>query len=198
MKNRDVEFLFEIGMLRFMPRQWSRFLSPNLANNTEHLYRVTWIALVIAEREGVKTTDKIMKMALAHDIAESRTGDVDYISRQYTDHHETEGQEDMLAQTSLEKEFLTLLNEYKERKTIEAKIVKDADNLDVDMELREQTAMGNTLEKEKRPMRNAAVRDKLFTDTARELYDKILTANPHDWWRESPRNRANGGDWKKK
>ena len=78
---RDIEFIYEVGALRHIDRMWKRFLNADFANNTEHMFRVVWIALIIAKHEGVKDTGKIVKMAIAHDIAESRTGDVDYISR---------------------------------------------------------------------------------------------------------------------
>jgi len=70
---RDVEFLFEIGALRLIPRQWQRFHLPFVQNLTEHHYRVVWLALLIANREGKGNVEKIMKMALVHDVAESRT-----------------------------------------------------------------------------------------------------------------------------
>lgn len=33
---RDLEFLFEIGALRLIPRQWSRFHFTNVQNLAEH------------------------------------------------------------------------------------------------------------------------------------------------------------------
>jgi putative hydrolase of HD superfamily len=194
--NRDVEFLFEMGSLRHVPRMWQRFLGVDFANVTEHHYHVMWIALTIAAREGVTNTDKILKMALVHDIAESRTGDVDYISRQYMDRHEDEAMHDILEKTSLEKEFLDLIAEYEKRECIEAKIVKDADNLDVDMELRERAMVGDSLEKRFSPMRKRVAETKLYTKTAKELHAQIIAADPHDWHANAARNRINGGDWK--
>jgi 5'-deoxynucleotidase YfbR-like HD superfamily hydrolase len=63
--NRDVDFLYELGALRLIDRQWRRFHSQNFANLADHHFRVAWIALVIAAREGGKIdTGKIVKMAL--------------------------------------------------------------------------------------------------------------------------------------
>jgi putative hydrolases of HD superfamily len=197
-QHRDVEFMFELGALRFQQRQWHRFYGINFANITEHHFRVMWLALTIAAREGVTNTDKIMKMALVHDIAESRAGDVDYISRQYTDRNEEQGIKDMLADTALEKEFLDVWREYEDRKSIESKIVKDADNLDVDLELREQAINGVTLEKVLSDMRDHVVATKLYTKSAQKMAAQIRKADPHDWHTKAPRNRINGGDWKKK
>ena len=194
---RDTEFLYEIGAMRHIPRQWSRFLGIPFANLTEHHYRVIWIALAIAAQEGATNTDKIMKMALVHDIPESRTGDVDYLARQYVDRHEDKGIADMLKDTSLEAEFVTLWQEYEKRDCIEAKIVKDADNLDIDLELAEQAAMGVTLGERFKPMREHVAATKLFTATAKKMYKTIEATDPHDWHLKADSNRINGGDWKK-
>ena len=195
---RDVEFLFEIGMLRFMPRQWQRFLGPQVANNSEHMFRVAWLALVIAEREGVEDTGKIVKMALVHDIAESRSSDVDYMSRQYVKRDEHAAIHDMLEDTSVEKEFLELIEEYEKRESIEAKIVKDADNLDVEMEVREMHSSGHGLAEALQPHRDNVVAKLYFTESARKMNDEIRHANPHDWHSKSPKNRVNAGDCSKK
>ena len=194
---RDVELLYELGALRLIPRQWQRFHLPNVQNLAEHHFRVTWLALTIAAREGKGDTAKIMKMAMVHDIAESRTGDVDYIARQYVDRHEDRAIKDMLKNTSLEKEFLEVWQEYEDRKTIEAKIVKDADYLDVDMDLLEQDATGNKLKNAWRKQR-LYVKTQLFTATAKQMHKEIWSSSPHDWHILSPMNRLNGGDWKKK
>lgn len=197
--NRDIELLFELGALRNMPRQWSRFHMPNVANNSEHMFRVAWIALVIAAREGTKVdTEKIIKMALAHDIAESRTGDVDYIARQYVQRDEPKALHDMLEDTSLEAEFTELLSEYEARETLEAKIVKDADTLDVDLELREQHSQGHTLPSSWGKQRNYVGASKLFTKAARAMHATIIASDSNDWHIKSPHNRLNGGDWKEK
>lgn len=194
---RDVEFLFEIGALRLIPRQWQRFHLPFVANLTEHHYRVMWLALLISAHEKKGSAEKIMKMALVHEIAESRTGDADYLARQYVDRHERKALEHMLTGTPFKKEFLALFDEYEERETIEAKIVKDADYLDVDLDLMEQGDTGHSLQKHWAKQRSE-VGKKLFTRTARQLQKEIRLSNPHDWHIKSPHNRLNGGDWAKK
>jgi len=194
---RDIEFIYEMGALRFIDRSWKRFLNADFANNTEHMYRVMWIALVIAKHEGVEDTSKIVKMAIAHDIAESRTGDVDYISRQYVKRDEQMALDDILAGTSVEKEFKELLHEYEVRESIESRIVKDADNLDVDFELREQATRGETLSALWKEKREYVQQTKLFTESAKKIAAKLAKSNPHSWHDNSPRNRINGGDWKK-
>jgi putative hydrolase of HD superfamily len=196
--NRDLEFLYEVGALRLIPRQWQRFHLYHVQNLAEHHFRVIWIALIIAAREGKGDVEKIMKMALVHDVAESRTGDVDYIARQYVDRHEDVALEHILDQTPLKDEFLKLWREYENKESIEAKIVKDADNLDVDMDIREQGSNGHGLEKDWSKYRELVGERKLYTNAGKQIFKEITTSNPNDWHVFSPFNRINGGDWKPK
>lgn len=151
--------------------------------------------IIAAHEEGVDT-GKIAKLALLHDITESRTGDVDYLSRQYVQRNEELAAQDMLASTSIEKEFYALWEEYETRTSLEAKIVKDADNLDVDFELAEQASMGNQLQEAWKSNRAFVAKEKLFTKTAQRLFDELMQSNPHGW-HLTGRNRRNSGDWQK-
>lgn len=193
-RDRDLEFMFEMGTLRYLDRTWVQFLRQNVASVAEHIFRVIWIALVIAKHEKVTDTDRIVKMALVHDISESRTGDTHYISRQYVTQDEKLAITDVLHKTILKDEFLSLWKEYEERKTIESKIVKDADNLDVDLELHEQPLVDPELRKSWQPIRSKAVYNKLYTKTAKRFWRQIQSSNPHDWHRLG-RNRFVAGDW---
>jgi putative hydrolase of HD superfamily len=193
---KDINFLFEMGNIRFIDRLWRRFLRAEFANLAEHHFRVFWIALIIAEREGAKVdTGKIAKMAVMHDIAESRTGDADYLSRQYVDRNEELGIKDMLAGTALEKEFLELWEEYETRDSLESKIVKDADNLDVDFELAEQASSGVPLQAKWQDNRRFVAANKLYTETAKQMFAELASADPHDW-HFTGRTRRNSGDWR--
>src|SRR5579872_6919426 len=110
---KDIEFLYEIGTLRFMQRTWRQFLNPDFSNISEHIFRVTWIALILARMEGVKSEEKIMKMAMVHDIGESRTGDVNYVARLYTKRDEITAVSDMVKGSLLD-DFLDLFKEYED------------------------------------------------------------------------------------
>lgn len=191
---RDVELIYEMGSIRHISRMWYRFTGYNFANLAEHHFRMFWIAMMIAAGEGSVDTGKIAKMVMVHDVAESRTGDVDYVARQYVERNEDLGIHDMLMQTSIEKEFLELWQEYEDRKTLEAKIVKDADNLDVDFELAEQALHGSKLHELWHENRDFVAENKLYTKTAKQLYKRISTENPHNWHLHG-RNRRTAGDW---
>lgn len=194
MKKRDLEFLFEVGALRFINRTWNRFLNPDTANLADHHLRVIWISLIIAQDYKNINTEKLIKMALVHDVAESRTGDADYLSRHYVDRKEKESIEDILKDTGLEKEFLSLWREYEEKTSLEAQIVKDADNLDVDLELQEQKFKGYSLQEWEEGRKLMA--EQLYTDAAKKLFQSIKSSNPHSWHLNS-KHRYSKGKWTK-
>lgn len=195
---RDIELLFEIGTFRHLDRVWKQFLDPSVANNTEHTFRVAWIALTIARYEKTGDHEKILKMALLHDLDETRCGDVHYLSRQYVVRKTKEAIEDIFAETVHSEEMKGLFDEYEKRESVESKIVKDADNVDVEFELREQRAKGHSIGDILQKDRDAMLYPKLFTATAKKLWDEIKKSDPHDWHLTSPKNRFRGGDWKTK
>jgi putative hydrolase of HD superfamily len=189
----DVNFLHEMGNIRHLQRMWVRFGGTEFANLAEHHFRVFWIAMIIATHEKADS-NKVAKMVMVHNIAESRTGDVDHLSRQYANRHEKQAIEDILEDTALANEFRALWDEYKARETLEAKIVKDADNLDVDFELLEQSYRGSKMpalftHREK-------IIKSLYTESAKRLAAELKESNPHDWHLESKRFRMASGDWK--
>lgn len=191
----DINLIFELGALRYVQRTWRHFLGADFANVTEHTFRITWTALLIASKEKGVNIEKLMKMALVHDITESRTGDVDYLSRQYTKRDEDLAIVDILEKTSL-KEFIDIWREYEKYDCIEAQIVKDADNLDVEIELREQKANGVVLKRLWGASRRRDIRQhKIYTKTAKKMWDQIEKSDPHAW-HFLGRNRHNSGDWK--
>ena len=179
--SRDIDFLYEVGTLRFATRTWNQFLNPNSQNLTEHSLRVAWIALVLAKHEGVTDTSKVLKMALVHDVSESRSVDVNYVSRQYADRHEDKAIHDTLGGTAVFDEMLPIWEEYEKRESLESKIVKDADHLDVDLELKELEAMGNTLGKALYSSREQAIETRFYTNTARQMWEAIQNSDPHHW-----------------
>jgi len=193
---KNTNFLFEISSLRHVDRTWKQFFDNTVANNAEHTFRVAWIALTLAKMEGVKNHEKILKMALMHDVPESRTGDVHYLSRQYVERKSEEAARDIFTGTVHDDEMLNLFEEYEERKSLEAKIVKDADVLDVELETKEYEAKGFTLRKKLAPKRKTGVYTRLFTKSARKLWDEIDKIDVHDWHNDSPQNRYFKGDWK--
>ncbi len=178
---KDIEFLFEIGTLRNVPRAWQQVLTGRVQNISEHIFRVALIGWIIATKEKADIS-KVLKMALIHDLSESRTGDIAFMHRDYVTRNVKLADEHVFKGTAIEKEAHELLKEYDERKTLESKIVKDADNLDVDLELKELGKIGDTaalsMRKDHRPEVRAK---KLYTKTAKKMWDDIQNTDPSGW-----------------
>lgn len=185
--SRDVDFLFEVGSLRHIERGWKQMLQTNVANDAEHTFRVQFIALLLARMEG-KPFDEglLLKMALVHDLAETRTLDHAHLHRAYIEMDEHKAVDHILRDTSLEdlKETLSL---YEKREAYEAQLVKDADNLDIDLELKELESLGNSLASawRRNPNNRPIVRTKkLYTESAKLIWDTIQNREPYQWHME--------------
>jgi hypothetical protein len=74
-----------------------------------------------------------------------------------------------------------VLHDYEDRDSIEAKIVKDADNLDVDMELKELDEQGSKLPAKWATNRKLVRDEKLYTESAKKIWDAIQTSDPSSW-----------------
>jgi putative hydrolase of HD superfamily len=184
MQSRNLDFLFEIGSMRNIPRAWIQHLGVPCASNLEHMMRVVFLALLIARREGKGDESVIIKMALTHDLAETRTADLAYVHKVYSQTDDLRAARDLFAGTSFG-DFHDIHARYKKRDSIEAKIVKDADNLDIDLELKEFEEQGHKLPAKWRAMRKFVRDKKLYTKTAKKLWDELQKANVAQWHMEA-------------
>ncbi len=180
-KKRDLDFLYEVGSLRNVQRGWRQHVGMDVANDLEHTLRVIWLALIIARMEETGDEEKIMKMALMHDVAETRISDLSYVQKAYATADEQAAADDLFRGTSLEDMKDKYLHEYEQRHSIEAKIVKDADNLDLDLEMRELEERGSQLPKKWYKMRKALRDEKLYTASAKKLWDMIQEVDIDEW-----------------
>ena len=120
-------------------------------------------------------------MALIHDLAETRVSDLSYVQKVYVEADEDKAAQDLFQGTSLSDLDKEILKEYEERNSLEAKIVKDADNLEVDLELKELAERGSKLPSKWREMRKFVRDTKLYTDSAKSLWDEIQDSDVSSW-----------------
>lgn len=185
-QNRDLDFLYEVGSLRAIQRAWAQlFGGHRVANILEHAMRVALLALIISRREGKGDEGKILKMALLHDLSESRTIDRAHVHKPYAEEYEEKAIEDLFQNTSLDTMADEILAEYKERESIESKIVKDADNLDIDLELNELAERGSKVPAKQMQFRKQVRANKFYTQTARDMWDENQKTDPDHWQREA-------------
>lgn len=179
--SRDINFFFELGTFRRVDRMWKQVLWNGLANDAEHTFRVIWLAITIAKYEENVDIEKLMKIALIHDLWEIRTWDKYYLTNPYVKMDETKAIQDIISGTAIEQEFEWLIAEYKKRESIEAKIVKDADTLDVDIELTEQKTLWNNLAATYHAGRVLSNDSLYLTQTWRKMAIEVLHSDPNSW-----------------
>ena len=177
---RDLELLFEIGSLRHVCRGWRQHLGTDCANDLEHTVRVAFLALALARQEGAPNEELILKMALTHDIAETRVSDHSYIQKVYVETDEARAAHDMFSGTILA-DPKNIIAAFESRQSIEAKIVKDTDNLDIDLELKELEETGHQLPEKWRKFRRLIRDEKFYTASAKKMWDEIQEADPSSW-----------------
>ena len=185
--DKIVHLLYEVGTLRRIPRMHRQVLLSDDTTDTiaSHSFRVALISFFLAQAEGVDYFKAVM-MALVHDLAEARSNDHNWVHKKYVTVHEDEISNDQLG--SLPNPILmTLLGEYKERKSRESILVKDADLLDQLLLLREYELTGNkeatTWLYGKRVSGRKAQLEKLTTDTAKRFGERMYEISPSEWWR---------------
>jgi putative hydrolase of HD superfamily len=122
----------QAGLLLEMPRSHVR----NLGNNTpdtiaSHCYHVSIIAYCIARMEGLSHEQGLSAMAMGtlHDLAEARTGDADFIAKNYVKIDEEKAVKDQFAGIPFGNDLIQLMEEFEDRKTKVSKCAKDADAL---------------------------------------------------------------------
>lgn len=181
---KDIDFLFEIGSLRNVQRAWRQQMGVDVANNLEHSFRVAFIALVLARMEGVEDEGKIMKLALMHDLEESRTADHTHFQKPYVKLDKEKAAKDVFEGTSLEDFSKDLFKEYKKMESMEAKIVKDADQLDIDFELKELEEQGHQIPAKWLESRNKIKEETFHTESAKKLHELVWKADRSDWYKD--------------
>ncbi|MGE5297687.1 MAG: HD domain-containing protein [Acidobacteriaceae bacterium] len=177
--SNDLDFLYELGTLRNMRRGWHQHVMLPTASVMEHTLRVIWLAIIIGKMENADL-DKITRMALVHDLTESRTSDHSYVEKVYVKENDELAARDIFEGTSLT-DYEEAWNQFESRESIEAKIVKDADNLDVDLEMRELEEQGSKLPKKWAQSRKLIRETKLYTESAKKIWDEIQTSDVSNW-----------------
>jgi putative hydrolase of HD superfamily len=173
-----VGFLFEVGMLKRTPRSGWQFLGSGGESVAEHTFRTAMIAYVLGRLDGAVDPDRAVLIALVHDLPEARTGDLNYMNQKYVEANEERAAHDMGAGLPFGEELEALLEEYRRLETAEAKLVRDADQLEMLLSLKELMDAGNPSAQEWIPF----VLRRLSTPTARELAERILAGHSSAWW----------------
>jgi len=173
-----VNFIYETSIHSRTPRSGLWFLGSGSQSVAEHLFHVAMIAYALAHLEPGVDKNKVVLMALFHDIGEGRTSDHNYVHQHYGRLAEAEAVADIAGSLPFGAEILALFTEEQDRKTPEAKLVKDADILEWIATLRAEEAKGNSKARE---WVNIAVK-RLKTKSAHKIAKILIKTHPDAWW----------------
>ncbi len=153
----------------------------------EHSYRTAVIGYILASLEHANP-EKTAALCLFHDTAETRIGDLHWVTKRYLRVEEGEQrafheQTEQLPQNIASK-VRTLVGEYEERTSQESLLAHDADLLECLLQSREYEMQGYTKGAEWARM----CREGLQTETAKTLADTCLNSDPGDWFQDLQSN----------
>ncbi len=175
-----VNFFFEMGMLKKTPRSGFQFLGSGKESVADHSFRVAIIGYAMAKLCPQVDPCKVISLCLFHDVPETRTGDMNYVNKRYVEVRENEAIEDLAQSLPFGREYRELMQEYRENKTEEARLVHDADQLDLILELKEQNDLGNGYAQK---WIHFALK-RLQTETGKKIAAQIIQTDSTAWWFE--------------
>ena len=171
-------FLFEAGHLQKTPRSGFQLLGSGSQSVAEHINRASYIGFVLAKMNGNVDSGKVVQMCMFHDFAEARGSDLNYLQQKYNERHEEKAIADLTANHPFGNDILAIINEYEERQSVESLLVKDADNLELLLFLKDQADIGTQRAMSWIP----SLLGRLKTDEGRELAQTILETSSDEWW----------------
>ncbi|WP_300708475.1 HD domain-containing protein [uncultured Desulfovibrio sp.] len=174
---RLADLFHEAGMLRHTPRSGYAFLGSGSESVAEHSYRMSVIGFALARLAGADA-GRVLQLCLFHDLHEARTGDFNYVNHRYNSCRAREALADAVDGTGLEADILGALDEFEARETLEARLARDADQLDLICNLKAELDKGNAFAAQ---WLESAVQ-RLHTPWARDLAEELLAADHNRWW----------------
>ena len=130
------KFFQKVLELKNVPRRgWKEKLEIiNPESVADHSYSTTIMSMILSDLEGLNT-EKIIRMALLHDLAESVTGDI--IPDDMTKHEKINKENLAMKQilknlpSNIAKPYFEIWNEYQKKSTHEAILLHDIDKLEM-------------------------------------------------------------------
>ncbi len=135
MKDAELLKLFHnIGKLKTTVRAgWLRCGVPDPESVAEHAFRAAFMAMIYGEILKLDTC-KLLKMALLHDLAEAKIGDItphDGLTIEEKRSLEEAAVKELLNKIPNGAEYIALWLEYDQQKSTEAKVLKNLDKLEM-------------------------------------------------------------------
>ena len=170
------DFFFQIAGLKNLPRTgWKVKLNvENSESVAEHSYMMSVMAMVLSDIKELNT-EKILKMSILHDWAESKIGD--FMPNEISSEKKTELEEYAMSEilddlpSKIKNDYYDIWNDYKDSSSKEAKFVHELDRL-------EMALQGKIYEKENdpekiKPFLTTAV-EQIMDDNLKKILIEIL------------------------
>lgn len=165
-------------MLKRTPRSGYQFLGTGRETVAEHSFRSAVIGYVLARMSESLSTQRVVLLCLFHDLAEARTGDLNYVNKMYVQADEEAAIRDMTTNLPFGEEIRLVAEEFNSRTTPEAKAAHDADQIEMILQLKELGDLGNPYSKD---WISAAMR-RLKTEEGKRLARSVLNRDFSSWW----------------
>ncbi len=141
---RWLELLQQASILKTTPRTgWHLRGVPQPESVADHSYATAMVALVLSAMADLPVDrEKLLTLALIHDLAESIVGDIPrrggrLLPPGAKETAETAALDVLVADLPVATPWADLMREYKENRTIEARLVHDADQLEFGLQARQ-------------------------------------------------------------
>lgn len=172
------KLLFEAAMLKRIKRTGYQYLGTGKESVAEHTFTTLFIAWVMARLAPEADELRLISMCLVHDLPEARMGDLNYVQKQYVNGDEQKAVRDLTRDIPFGEDIGSLLSEFNDKTTIEAKLANDADQLSMVIYLK--TLLDTGFKPAGKWIDNVGAR--LVTGTGKSLYKSILNAEWDEWW----------------
>ena len=184
--NSFVNLIFEAATVKKLKRVGFQILGNGEEPLGEHIFTTSVIAYFLAKQMKRSTNsgqgklinlEKVLIMSIFHDFHEARTGDVHKLQSLYVKRDQRRANEDLFK--GIDNELLALLEEYEERKTLEAKLVYEANIIALLIAIKPFAERGDLHAKEWLEW-NA---QRLRIPEAIALAKDLIAGNSQDWWK---------------
>jgi len=170
--------LFEARMLKSIPRSGYAFLGAGNETVAEHSFSTVFIAYVMSQMEQDIDALKLISMCIVHDLPESRTGDLNYVNKNYVRSDEGKAIHDATKHIPFGHSIAELTREFDLGESTEAKLARDADQLSFILELKALSDIGYYPPDKWLKI----IVKRLETKTGKKLSKSIMSTKWDDWW----------------
>ena len=175
------KFFYEVGQLKRVKRSgWWTINIKDPETVAEHSFRAAVIGYALPRMEKVEK-NKVTLMCLFNDLHEARLNDLHKVGHRYIDFRaaETVAHKEQTAPLGeIGKDIFSLHEEFRNQKTKESIVARDADLLEGLTQAREYVKAGYT---DAQDWINN-INKLLVTASAKKLAKELEATDPNDWW----------------